>query len=58
MSLGSHLQELRKKHAALSADVEAEAARPGADSLRLREMKKRKLALKQEIERLSEGVAA
>lgn len=58
MSLGSHLQELKKKHATLSAEVEAEAARPGSDSLQLAAMKKQKLALKQEIERLREGAPA
>ncbi|MBM2577237.1 DUF465 domain-containing protein [Jannaschia sp. Os4] len=58
MSLGSHLQELKKKHATLSARVEAEMASPGSDSLEVAALKKRKLALKQEIARLSEGVSA
>jgi len=54
MSLNMHLQELRKKHDALSRKVEREARAPGVDSLALTALKKRKLAIKQEIERLSE----
>ncbi|MDB2406945.1 DUF465 domain-containing protein [Jannaschia sp.] len=53
MSLASHLQELRKKHESLSRHVEQEQRSPGIDSVALTEMKKRKLVIKQEIERLS-----
>ncbi|WP_179380236.1 YdcH family protein [Jannaschia marina] len=53
MSLTSHLSELRKKHEVLSQQVEAEARSPGVDSLALSQLKKRKLAIKQEIEKLS-----
>ncbi|MCU0907711.1 MAG: YdcH family protein [Rhodobacteraceae bacterium] len=53
MSLSSHLQELRKKHQHLSDQVETEARRPGVDDLRLMELKKQKLRLKEEIARLS-----
>lgn len=57
MSLNSHLQELRKKHADLSRQVEAEARSPGVDSIALTELKKRKLAIKQQIERLGSATA-
>ncbi|WGH79563.1 YdcH family protein [Jannaschia ovalis] len=57
MSLNSHLQELRKKHADLSRQVETEARSPGADSIALTELKKRKLAIKQQIERLDGATA-
>jgi hypothetical protein len=57
MSLTSHLQELRRKHQALARQVEEEQRAPGVDSIALREIKKRKLALKQEIERLSTAAA-
>ncbi|SDY67840.1 hypothetical protein SAMN05444004_102312 [Jannaschia faecimaris] len=57
MSLTSHLSELRKKHETLSQQVEAEARSPGVDSIALTEMKKRKLAIKQEIEKLSASPA-
>ena len=53
MSLNTHLSELRRKHEALSRKVEEEARAPGSDSLTLSELKKRKLAIKQQIERLS-----
>lgn len=53
MSLDTHLQELRKKHETLSREVEAESRNPAADTLVLSSLKKRKLALKQEITRLS-----
>lgn len=52
MSLTSHLQELRKKHETLSRQVEEQQRSPGSDSMILSEMKKRKLVIKQEIERL------
>ncbi|PWJ18157.1 YdcH family protein [Jannaschia seohaensis] len=57
MSLASHLQELRKKHETLSRQVEEEQRSPSVDSVALTEMKKRKLSLKQEIERLSSAPA-
>lgn len=54
MSLGSHLQELRKKHQHLSEAVEEAQRHPGADDLTIAEMKKQKLRLKEEISRLSQ----
>jgi hypothetical protein len=57
MSLTSHLSELRKKHESLSQQVEAEARSPGVDSISLTQLKKRKLAIKQEIEKLSAAPA-
>lgn len=53
MSLTSHLQELRRKHEALSEKVEQAQRAPGFDDLALAEMKKQKLRLKEEISRLS-----
>ena len=53
MSPNPHLQELRRKHEALSRQVEVEARSPGSDTLTLSDLKKRKLVLKQEIERLT-----
>ncbi|MBF9058914.1 DUF465 domain-containing protein [Rhodobacterales bacterium HKCCSP123] len=52
MSLGAHLQELKKKHASLSAKVEEAQRSPGIDDLAIRELKKEKLRLKEEITRL------
>ena len=53
MSLTSHLTELRRKHATLSRQVEEGARNPATDSMALTEMKKRKLAIKTEIEKLT-----
>jgi len=55
MSLTSHLQELRRKHEALTEKVEAAQRSPGADNLAIAELKKQKLKLKEEITRLSSG---
>ena len=52
MSLGSHLQELKKKHANLSHQVEQAQRSSGIDDLKLRDLKKEKLRLKEEITRL------
>jgi hypothetical protein len=52
MSLGSHLQELKKKHANLAHQVEQAQRSPGIDDLKVRELKKEKLRLKEEITRL------
>jgi len=53
MSLSSHLTELRKKHEHLSQEVEAAQRSPGFDDLHVTELKKQKLKIKEEIERLS-----
>lgn len=55
MSLTSHLQELRRKHEALTQQVEQAQRSPGFDDLAIAEMKKQKLRLKEEISRLSAG---
>ncbi len=53
MTLSSHLTELRKKHQALSEIIEAEQRNPGSDDLSIKQLKVKKLHLKEEIERLS-----
>jgi hypothetical protein len=53
MSLNSHLQELRKKHQQLSMEVEEAQRSPASDDLAITDLKKQKLRLKEEIERLS-----
>jgi hypothetical protein len=54
MTIASHLQELRRKHEALSNLVEQEQRKPAADQLRIAELKKQKLRLKEEIARLDQ----
>lgn len=53
MSLSSHVQELKKKHQHLSDAVEEAQRAPSVSDLHVAEMKKQKLKLKEEIERLS-----
>lgn len=53
MSLSSHLQELRKKHQHLKQEVEDAQRSPAFDDLQLSALKKQKLKIKEEIERLS-----
>ena len=53
MSVSSHLTELKRKHELLSHEVEQTQRAPGADAMHLASLKKRKLKLKEEIERLS-----
>ena len=53
MSLTSHLQELRKKHQLLSDKVEQAQRSPAIDDLQITELKKQKLKLKEEINRLA-----
>lgn len=52
MSVGAHVQELRKKHDTLSKAVEDAQRSPGASDLDIQAMKKQKLKLKEEIARL------
>ena len=55
MTLTSHIAELKRKHRDLSEAVEAAQRSPGTDDLNIAQMKKRKLALKEQINRLSEA---
>ncbi len=52
MSMQAHLAELEKRHKALQRQIETELTHPGGDDLRVAELKRKKLALKEEIERL------
>lgn len=54
MTVASHLQELRRKHESLSTIVEKEQRSPASDALKIADLKKQKLKLKEEIGRLSE----
>ncbi|SEW39795.1 hypothetical protein SAMN04488515_2632 [Cognatiyoonia koreensis] len=53
MNLSSRLQELKKKHAHLSTSVEQLQRSPATDDLEIAKLKKQKLAIKEEINRLS-----
>lgn len=55
MTVASHLQELRRKHDHLSDIVEQAQRCPATDALKISDLKKQKLRLKEEITRLSQG---
>ena len=52
MPLQNHLVELERKHQALDREIQSVTARPSSDEVRLAELKRRKLQLKDEITRL------
>lgn len=52
MSLQSHLAELQKKHQALEEQINDCLVHPATDDLKVVELKRKKLLLKDEIERL------
>ena len=52
MALDAHLAELSEKHRTLDRKIEEEQGRPTADALRIAELKRQKLRLKDEMERL------
>ena len=55
MSVVSRINELKRKHAALSNAVDQAQKSPSIDTLQIAALKKEKLALKQEIQTLSGG---
>ena len=55
MSLQASLADLKQQHRALEREIEDALTHPGADDLKLAELKRRKLHLKDEITRLSQA---
>lgn len=53
MTIASHIAELKRKHEALSAEVEEAQRSPGVSDMKIADLKKQKLKLKEEISRLS-----
>ncbi len=52
MSVESHLSELVRRHQAIEQAILAEESHPAMDELKVHELKRKKLSLKDEIERL------
>ena len=52
MSMQSHLAELEKKHQALEHEIDECLTHPAVDDLKIVELKRKKLQVKDEIERL------
>ena len=55
MSLQSHLAELERRHLSLQREIEKEELHPAVDDLKLHELKRRKLLLKDEITKLRQN---
>ncbi len=52
MALESRIRELDLRHRDLDAAIQTEATHPGIDTVRITEMKRQKLKIKEEIEAL------
>ncbi|MET0527749.1 YdcH family protein [Microvirga sp. P5_D2] len=52
MPLQNHLVELERKHRALEREIQDTLNKPSLDDMRLAQLKRRKLQLKDEITRL------
>ena len=54
MSLDSHLTELVRRHQAMDSAIALEEQHPSVDDVKLHEMKRKRLQLKDEIEKLKQ----
>jgi hypothetical protein len=52
MAIESHLAELQRRHQALEQEISEALAHPSTDGLKIAELKRRKLHVKDEISRL------
>jgi hypothetical protein len=52
MSLATHLEELQRKHGDIERELDEAMLHPSVDDLEIVTLKRRKLALKDEIEKL------
>jgi hypothetical protein len=57
MAIESHLAELEKRHQALEQEINDALTHPSTDDLKLVELKRRKLHVKDEITRLKQDVS-
>jgi hypothetical protein len=53
MSLQGHIVELQRRHEALKKEIEEEQLHPNADELKIVELKRKKLLIKDELAKLS-----
>jgi hypothetical protein len=55
MSLQGHIVELQRRHEALKKEIEKEQLHPQADELKILELKRKKLQIKDELAKLQES---
>ncbi|CCJ08661.1 YdcH family protein [Methylocystis sp. SC2] len=53
MSLQGHIVELQRRHDALKKEIEQEQLHPRTDELKILELKRKKLQIKDELAKLS-----
>jgi hypothetical protein len=58
MSLANHLDELQRKHGDIEREIDDAMNHPSVDDLEIADLKRRKLALKDAIEKLKTQPAA
>ncbi len=56
MAIEAHLSELERRHHALELEINEALAHPSTDDLKLAELKRQKLHLKDEIARLKQDM--
>jgi len=57
MAIEAHLVELEKRHQSLDQEISEALAHPSADDLKIAELKRRKLHVKDEITRLKQDAS-
>jgi len=57
MAMQMHLAELERKHQALEQEINDAMAHPSSDGLKIVELKRRKLQVKDEIARLQQNAS-
>jgi hypothetical protein len=57
MTIQAHLSELERRHQALEQEIAEAMSHPSSDNLKIAELKRRKLQVKDEIERLRHGAS-
>jgi len=55
MAQEAHIEQLTQKHASLEQAISAEVQRPVPDGIRLAELKRQKLRIKDEIAKLNQN---
>ena len=55
MAIESHLAELERRHQALEQEISEALAHPSTDDFKIAELKRRKLLVKDEIQRMRIG---
>jgi hypothetical protein len=57
MSIQTHLSELERRHQSLEEELNEALAHPSSDAMKIAELKRRKLQVKDEIARLQQDAS-